>query len=35
MEEDDILDKIDEDILPDFISKLNESLDMFERFKKY
>jgi hypothetical protein len=34
-EEDDILDKIDEDVLPDFISKLNESLDMFERFKKY
>lgn len=34
-EEDDILDKIDEDVLPDFISKLSESLDMFERFKKY
>jgi hypothetical protein len=26
---------IDEDILPDFISELNESLDMFKRFKKY
>lgn len=34
-EENDVLDKIDEDVLPDFISKLNESLDMFERFKKY
>lgn len=26
---------VDEDILPDFISELNESLDMFKRFKKY
>jgi len=26
---------VDEDILPDFISELSESLDMFKRFKKY
>ena len=26
---------IDEEILPEFISELNESLDMFNRFKKY
>ena len=26
---------LDEDVLPDFISELNESLDMFKRFKKY
>jgi len=30
-----IIDEVDEDILPDFIEKLNESIDMFERFKKY
>ena len=28
-------DDVEEDILPDFMSKLNESLDMFNRFKKY
>jgi len=31
----DFEDEIDEDILPDFMEKLNESLDMFKRFKKY
>jgi hypothetical protein len=34
-EELNIIDDVDEDILPDFIEKLNESIDMFERFKKY
>ena len=34
-EELNIVDEVDEDILPDFIEKLNESIDMFERFKKY
>ena len=29
------LDEIDEDQLPEFIEKLNESLDMFRRFNKY
>lgn len=33
--EDDIFGGIDEEVLPDFIFKLNESLDMFERFKNY
>lgn len=33
--EDDFKDKVDEDILPEFTNKLNESLDMFKRFKKY
>lgn len=28
-------DEIDEDILPELTQKLNESLDMFRRFKKY
>lgn len=28
-------DEVDEDILPEFTEKLNESLDMFRRFKKY
>ena len=28
-------DDVDEDILPEFTEKLNESLDMFRRFKKY
>lgn len=28
-------EEIDEEILPEFIEKLNESLDMFRRFKKY
>lgn len=27
--------EVDEDILPDFTEKLNESLDMFKRFKNY
>lgn len=27
--------ELDEDVLPDFMEKLNESLDMFKRFKKY
>ena len=31
----DFEDDLDEEILPDFMSKLNESLDMFNRFKKY
>jgi hypothetical protein len=26
---------IDEEILPEFMEKLNESLDMFRRFNKY
>lgn len=26
---------VEEDVLPDFMEKLNESLDMFKRFKKY
>ena len=26
---------VEEEILPDFMEKLNESLDMFNRFKKY
>ena len=30
-----LFDEIDEDILPEFTEKLNESLDMFKRFKKY
>jgi hypothetical protein len=29
------LEDIDEEILPEFIEKLNESLDMFKRFQKY
>ena len=28
-------EEVDEDILPEFTEKLNESLDMFRRFKKY
>lgn len=28
-------DEVDEDEMPDFMEKLNESLDMFKRFKKY
>jgi hypothetical protein len=28
-------DDVEEEILPDFLEKLNESLDMFNRFKKY
>lgn len=28
-------EEIDEDILPEFVEKLHESLDMFRRFKKY
>lgn len=31
----DFEDDLEEEILPDFMSKLNESLDMFNRFKKY
>jgi len=31
----DITDQVDEELLPDFMEKLNESLNMFERFKKY
>jgi hypothetical protein len=31
----DLFTEIDEDILPEFMSKINESLDMFKRFKKY
>lgn len=30
-----VYDEVDDDILPDFMEKLNESLDMFNRFKKY
>jgi hypothetical protein len=28
-------DRVDDDELPDFMEKLNESLDMFRRFKRY
>jgi hypothetical protein len=28
-------DRVDDDELPDFMEKLNESLDMFKRFKRY
>jgi len=28
-------DEVDDEKLPDFMEKLNESLDMFRRFKKY
>jgi hypothetical protein len=31
----DFEDDVEIDILPDFMEKLNESLDMFKRFKKY
>ena len=31
----DFEDDVEEEILPDFMEKLNESLDMFNRFKKY
>ena len=30
-----VYDEVDEDILPEFKSKLQESLDMFKRFKNY
>ena len=35
MMENDFVDEVDEEVLPDFTEKLNESLDMFRRFKKY
>lgn len=28
-------DNVDDDILPEFMDKLNESLDMFKRLKNY
>lgn len=31
----DFEDEVDEDVLPEFMDKLHESLDMFRRFKKY
>jgi hypothetical protein len=31
----DLFTEIEEEILPDFMSQINESLDMFKRFKKY
>jgi len=31
----DVTDEVDEDLIPDFMEKLNESLNMFERFKNY
>lgn len=31
----DLYTEVDDEDLPDFMSKLNESLDMFKRFKKY
>jgi hypothetical protein len=31
----DFVDDVEDDIFPDFMEKLNESLDMFKRFKKY
>jgi hypothetical protein len=33
--EDNFSDEVDDEILPEFTEKLNESLDMFRRFKKY
>lgn len=33
--EDNFSNEVDEDILPEFTEKLNESLDMFRRFKNY
>jgi hypothetical protein len=35
MNETDFEDEVDDEILPEFVSKLNESLDMFKRFKNY
>jgi hypothetical protein len=35
IEEEDFSNEMDEEILPEFTEKLNESLDMFRRFKKY
>lgn len=34
-EEIDNFEEVDEDILPDLMSSIHESLDMFQRFKKY
>ena len=31
----DLFTEVDEDMLPEFMSKITESLDMFKRFKKY
>jgi hypothetical protein len=31
----DLFTEIDDENLPDFMSKINESLDMFRRFKNY
>jgi hypothetical protein len=28
-------EEVDEDVLPEFMEKLHESIDMFQRFKKY
>lgn len=33
--ENNFIEEVDEDILPELTNKLNESLDMFRRFKKY
>ena len=33
--EDEIEDEVDSDVLPEVMEKINESLDMFKRFKKY
>lgn len=33
--EDEFSNEVDEDILPELTQKINESLDMFKRFKKY
>jgi hypothetical protein len=35
MMENDFMNEVDEEVLPEFTEKLNESLDMFRRFKKY
>jgi hypothetical protein len=35
IEEDSFSNEVDNEILPEFTEKLNESLDMFRRFKKY
>jgi hypothetical protein len=35
VEGDSFRDEVDDEELPDFMEKLNESLDMFRRFRKY
>ena len=35
VDNEEIISNVDEDVLPEFYSQLQESLDMFKRFKKY